>query len=103
LLVAVVVTTGTSYVVPTRSLAEPLQAAHELSNKDVLDLVKDRLATDIVVAKVERSACRFDASPSALIQLKAAGVRVEPPTRSAAAEGTSDVKARACSGKRIQY
>jgi hypothetical protein len=74
LLVALVVAASTPSVVPTRSLGEPLQSSDELTNDDILHLVKGGLSSDIVVAKIQRSECRFNTSPSALIQLKSAGV-----------------------------
>jgi hypothetical protein len=45
-----------------------------LRNEDVLALVRSGVAPAVVVAKIERSACRFDTSVSALQALKAARV-----------------------------
>jgi hypothetical protein len=81
-----------------------------LSNKDVMDLVKAGLATEIITAKIKASKNNFDTSPTALQELKAAGVpdaivlaMVEAPTevagnspreaKSAEAPTTGDTKA----------
>jgi hypothetical protein len=41
-----------------------------LTNKDVLDMVKTGLSTDIILAKLKASQNNFDTSPSALTELK---------------------------------
>jgi hypothetical protein len=46
----------------------------KLKNKDVLDLVSSGLSADIVTAKIKSSECEFDTSPSALKELKTAGI-----------------------------
>ena len=46
----------------------------ELTNKDVLDMVKSGLATEVVVAKIKTSPGKFDTSPATLAELKAANV-----------------------------
>jgi hypothetical protein len=48
-------------------------AAH-LSNKDIADMLRAGLSPEIVLAKIKTSVCDFDTSPSALQELKAAGV-----------------------------
>ncbi len=48
-------------------------AASALTNKDVLDMLKLGIASEIIVAKIKSSACNFDTSPSALGELKTAG------------------------------
>jgi hypothetical protein len=45
-----------------------------LTNKDVLEMVKAGLSPEIINAKIESSSCGFDTSPTALEELKAAGV-----------------------------
>jgi curli production assembly/transport component CsgG len=44
-----------------------------LSNRDVTEMVQARLSDQIVISKVRTTKCRFDTSPSALIQLKKSG------------------------------
>lgn len=44
-----------------------------LSNKDVIEMVQARLSDQIIVGKVRTTSCKFDTSPSALIQLKKSG------------------------------
>jgi hypothetical protein len=46
----------------------------ELTNKDVLEMAKAGLSAEIILAKIQTSACNFDTSPSALIDLKSAGI-----------------------------
>jgi hypothetical protein len=68
--------------IPRVSLSQSASAPHDqsppqnakLTNRDVLDLVSLGLAPEIVVAKIKSSECAFDTSPSALKQLKAAGM-----------------------------
>lgn len=45
--------------------------APPLSNNDVVSMVKAGLPADVIVAKIQTSACRFDTSPAALEKLKA--------------------------------
>lgn len=52
----------------------PNQTQNRLSNDDVVAMVKSGLASEIIVAKIKNSDCRFDTSPSALKDLKEAGV-----------------------------
>ena len=53
---------------------QPAQtAASVLTNKDVLDMLKLGLGSEIIIAKIKSSACNFDTSPSALEGLKTAG------------------------------
>jgi curli biogenesis system outer membrane secretion channel CsgG len=44
-----------------------------VSNKDVIDMVQARLSDQVIISKVRTTKCKFDTSPSALIQLKKAG------------------------------
>jgi len=50
------------------------QQPQALTNKDIIDLAKVGFNQDIVIAKIKSSKCEFDTSPSALKELKAAGV-----------------------------
>lgn len=63
---------------PTFRVQEPAQsqspAASPLTNKDVLDMIKSGLGADIVVAKIKASPSKFDTTPTALAELKTAGV-----------------------------
>ena len=45
-----------------------------LTNKDVLDMIKTGLSTDIILAKIKISQTSFDTSPAALTELKTANV-----------------------------
>ena len=45
-----------------------------LSNKDILDMSKIGLPTEVLVAKIKSSQCNFDTSPASLQALKSAGV-----------------------------
>lgn len=69
----------TTLTVANPLLQEPAQTqtqtgATELTNKDVLDMVKAGLATEIVVAKIKASSGKFDTSAATLAELKAANV-----------------------------
>ena len=71
-------------VLSTLTLANPLlqepaqtqtpTSATALTNKDVLDMVKSGLATEIVVAKIKASPGNFDTSAATLVELKSANV-----------------------------
>lgn len=62
-------------VAPSRMAAQTVnQAQNALTNQDVIDLLNTGLSYDIVVAKIKSSPCNFDTSPSALKDLKTAGV-----------------------------
>ena len=50
------------------------QPEARLANKDVVDMIKAGIGPAVVVAKIKGSANDFDTSPSALQELKAAGV-----------------------------
>jgi len=45
-----------------------------MGNKDVVGILKNRLSATIVIERIEASVRNFDTSPSALIELKKAGV-----------------------------
>jgi len=71
-------------VLSTLTFASPLRqdpikdqtvpSAPELTNKDVLEMVKAGLATEIIVAKIKASPGKFDTSASTLAALKSANV-----------------------------
>ncbi len=50
------------------------QKSNILGNRDVVDMVKAGLSTDIVIAKIKSSTTVFDTSPASLAELKVAGV-----------------------------
>lgn len=69
----------TTLTVASPILQEPAQTqaqtvATELTNKDVLEMVKAGLATEIVVAKIKASPGKFDTSAATLAELKSANV-----------------------------
>jgi hypothetical protein len=49
-------------------------AQEQLTNKDVLEMLRQGLATEIVVAKIKATPSKFDTSPAVLAELKAANV-----------------------------
>lgn len=63
---------------PRKIAQEPAQqsqsAAAALTNKDVLEMLKSGLTAEIVIAKIKSSPAKFDTSPTALAELKTAGV-----------------------------
>jgi hypothetical protein len=65
-----------TFAAPT--FQEPTQnastAAAELTNKDVLEMLKVGLATEIIVAKIKSSPTKFDTSAATLAELKEAKV-----------------------------
>lgn len=66
-----------SFASPIGRAATPQQGqstASPLSNKDVVEMVKMGLSTDVIVAKIKSSASTFDTNPAALQELKAANV-----------------------------
>lgn len=52
----------------------PKATAKPLTNTDVVDMLKAGLSQEIVIAKINTSACEFDTSPDALKALKTANV-----------------------------
>jgi hypothetical protein len=50
------------------------EAVDTLKNEDVLAMLTSGLSTEIVIAKIKASACKFDTAPAALQELKTAGV-----------------------------
>ena len=67
--------------IPALSAAAPVGLAHStqqeqaaLTNNDVLEMLKSGLSAEIVIAKIKNSPSKFDTSPAALQELKAANV-----------------------------
>ena len=54
--------------------AQQAQSPATLGNKDVLDLFKAGLSSDVIIAKIKSSNVAFDTSPAALQELKSAGL-----------------------------
>ena len=52
----------------------PKSNAKPLTNGDVADMVKAGLSQEVVIAKINASACEFDTSPTALKALKTANI-----------------------------
>lgn len=50
------------------------QTQNRLTNDDVVAMVKSGLASEIIVAKIKNTDCKFDTSPGALKDLKESGV-----------------------------
>src|SRR5688572_32933021 len=48
-----------------------------LTNEHILKMLKDGIASEIIVAKINATPTRFDTSPSTIQKLKEAGVRSE--------------------------
>ena len=46
----------------------------ELTNKDVIDMIKAGLGVEVVLAKIRATPSRFDTSPAVLAELKTAGI-----------------------------
>ena len=67
-----------AFTFATPRFQEPTQnkstASAELTNKDVLDMLKAGLAAEIIVAKIRTSPTRFDTSTATLAELKQAKV-----------------------------
>lgn len=59
---------------PTFQDPKPDTVSTSLTNKDVLDMVKAGLTSEVIVAKIRSSATKFDTAPAALAELKAANV-----------------------------
>lgn len=71
------VLTLASLTFATPRFQEPAQnpsTAAELTNKDVLEMLKAGLATEIIVAKIKSSPTKFDTSAATLAELKEAKV-----------------------------
>ncbi|MGB9179144.1 MAG: hypothetical protein WCB68_07840 [Pyrinomonadaceae bacterium] len=63
-----------SSAVAVKSLQQSQGSVTPLSNREVLEMFKANLASEVIIAKINSSACRFDTSPAALQQLKDVGV-----------------------------
>lgn len=69
-----VLTTFTTANPLIRQQPQSQQQATELTNKDVLDMIKAGLSSDVIIAKIRTSRSRFDTSPTTLAELKTANV-----------------------------
>ena len=58
----------------TKSVQASKSSVTPLGNEDVLTLMKENVSPEVVVAKINSSACTFDTSPATLQRLKAEGV-----------------------------
>ena len=72
---AIAADAGKAAAANAQATAAFVQAADAslLSNRDVIDMVQAKLSDQIIVSKVRTTKCKFDTSPSALIQLKKSG------------------------------
>src|SRR6266571_6417991 len=63
---------------PSRVAAKGVQQSQStaavLTNQDVLNMTKAKLAPEIIIAKIQTSDCNFDTSPSELQRLKGESV-----------------------------
>jgi hypothetical protein len=63
---------------PSRVAAKHIQqsqtAAAVLTNQDIMNMIKAKLTTEIIIAKIRASPCNFDTSPAELQRLKSEGV-----------------------------
>jgi hypothetical protein len=73
-LVIVLVTVTTATPRFQDSAAHQALTQGQLTNKDVLDMLRSGLATEIVVAKIRTTPSKFDTNPPALAELKSANV-----------------------------
>lgn len=66
----------TTMALPRSLPQEPIKATSpsELTNKDIVDMIKAGLSVDVVMAKIRTTPSRFDTTPSVLAELKAAGI-----------------------------
>lgn len=76
-LLLILILTGIAVATPYSQ--EPVQnptqtTVVELTNKDVLDMVKAGLATEVIIAKIKSSPSKFDTNAGTLTELKGAGV-----------------------------
>lgn len=74
---------GTSlYAIPlilalTTSFVYPQENVIELTNSDVLAMVRDKLPTEAIVKKIQSSVCHFDTFPPVISELRQRGVPEE--------------------------
>jgi hypothetical protein len=71
-LILMILTTANS--LPLQVGAQNHTQASELTNNDVLNMVKAGLAAEIIISKIKSSPSKFDTSASTLAELKAASV-----------------------------
>lgn len=58
---------------PEATASQSSAVSRELTNEDVLSMVRAGLSSEVIVAKISSSPCKFDTSPGALGDLKKAG------------------------------
>jgi hypothetical protein len=58
---------------PQATASQSSAVSRELTNEDVLSMVRAGLSPEVIVAKIGSSPCKFDTSPGALGDLKKAG------------------------------
>lgn len=63
-----------SSMLASQDTQTPKLNAKPLTNGDVVDMLKAGLSQEIVIAKINASACEFDTSPAALKMLKTANI-----------------------------
>jgi hypothetical protein len=59
---------------PSDAKPQTVSTSTTLTNKDVHDMIKAGLATEVIVAKIKSSPASFDTTPTALAELKSANV-----------------------------
>jgi hypothetical protein len=71
----------TANLIPALAIARPQASINNspqeqaaLTNTDVLEMLKSGLSSEIIIAKIKNSPSKFDTSPAALQELKAANV-----------------------------
>jgi uncharacterized protein YgiM (DUF1202 family) len=57
-------------LVPPATAKASAPSPAPLANEDVLDLLRLKFSSDVIIAKIKASACDFDTSPAALKHLK---------------------------------
>ena len=61
-------------VPPVLSQKPEPTTVERLTNKDILQMVKAQLSTEIIIEKIKRSRCNFDTEPTQLAELRSKGV-----------------------------
>ena len=71
---ALPVAAGVPFRVAVRNIQPSQESDTTLGNRDVLEMVRAHLSSEIIVAKIKASACDFETTPAVLQQLKMEGV-----------------------------
>lgn len=74
LMAATLLCAASLLTIAANAQAVPAQEPAQLTDDDILVMVKAGLSVDVVIAKIKTSSCHFDTSPSKLKDLKEAGV-----------------------------